>query len=287
MEAFQTLGIVARLPNQTSIVARLDNDFIVLDMTQCFGTKSPFKLDFYGFTLCLEGSAEGLADLAPFRLTRGKMIVNMPDLLMEQHSISDDFHAIGIMMSRDFTRQLGLPYNFQLDRLVRSTPIVELDSMTIEAMTLFHHMLKELLATARPFQAETLTHLVCAFFYGMGSYIYTMPDKQTLSTEETIMQRFLDEVKSHYKSERKVTFYANRLNITPKYMSGIVRKVSGKTAAAWISAFVIEEACAMLKSTTLTAQQISYTLNFPSPTFFGKYFKRLTGMSPREYREKR
>lgn len=60
-----------------------------------------------------------------------------------------------------------------------------------------------------------------------------------------------------------------------------------KSAAEWIDDYVILEAKALLRSTNLTIQQISYELNFPSQSFFGKYFKRLTGMSPKEYKENR
>lgn len=65
----------------------------------------------------------------------------------------------------------------------------------------------------------------------------------------------------------------------------LVRNVSGKTASDWIDNFVLLEAKIMLKSTNLTIQQISQELDFPSQTFFGKYFKRLSGVSPKEYRE--
>ncbi len=68
-------------------------------------------------------------------------------------------------------------------------------------------------------------------------------------------------------------------------MSTIIKQTSGKTAGDWIDDYILLEAKALLKSTNMTIQQISDELNFPSQSFFGKYFKRLTGVSPKEYRK--
>ena len=107
-----------------------------------------------------------------------------------------------------------------------------------------------------------------------------------LSNDEALMDNFSKEVQLSYKKERKVLYYADRLHLSAGYLSTIIKRVSGKTAAEWIDDYVTLEAKALLKSTNLTIQQISDELNFPSQSFFGKYFKRITGLSPKEYREK-
>lgn len=95
----------------------------------------------------------------------------------------------------------------------------------------------------------------------------------------------MDAIQKHYKTERSVNFYANKLFLTAKYLSKVVQENSGKTATNWIDDYVILEAKALLNSSKLTIQQISDELNFPSQSFFGKYFKRKVGMSPKEYRK--
>ena len=81
-----------------------------------------------------------------------------------------------------------------------------------------------------------------------------------------------------------MSFYAKQLNITPKYLSSVVKEVSGKTAARWIDESVILEAKALLKYSGMSIQEIAYYLNFPNQSFFGSYFKRNTGMSPSQYK---
>ncbi|WP_298650554.1 helix-turn-helix domain-containing protein [uncultured Proteiniphilum sp.] len=92
-------------------------------------------------------------------------------------------------------------------------------------------------------------------------------------------------MRAHFKQHRGLDFYASKLCLTPKYMSTIIKQTSGKTAGDWIDDYILLEAKALLKSTNMTIQQISDELNFPSQSFFGKYFKRLTGVSPKEYRK--
>ena len=95
---------------------------------------------------------------------------------------------------------------------------------------------------------------------------------------------FMREVSANYKIDRSVTFYANKLCLTPKHLSGVVKEVSGKTAGEWIDNFVILEARALLKSSEMSVQEIAEYLHFANQSFFGKYFKHYVGMSPKEYR---
>ena len=93
-------------------------------------------------------------------------------------------------------------------------------------------------------------------------------------------------LQQHSKRERNVGFYAAQLNITPKYLSAVVKEVSGKTAARWIDESVILEAKTLLKYSGLSIQEIAYRLNFSTQSFFGKYFKQHTGFSPSRYKRK-
>jgi AraC-like DNA-binding protein len=83
---------------------------------------------------------------------------------------------------------------------------------------------------------------------------------------------------------REVQYYADKLDITPKYLTLISRQTSGRSAAQWITYTVILNAKALLATSQLTIQQVSTKLNFPNPSFFGQYFLRHTGMTPKEYR---
>ena len=99
------------------------------------------------------------------------------------------------------------------------------------------------------------------------------------------VREFVRLVHMHYLRERSVSFYANKLFISPKYLSLLVKEATGQSAAKWIDDFVLMEAKNMLRFSGKNIQQVSYALNFPTQSSFGKYFKHLTGMSPTEYQK--
>lgn len=87
------------------------------------------------------------------------------------------------------------------------------------------------------------------------------------------------------RQERKVQFYADLLHVSIGHLFAVIKRVSGKSPGDWIDEYVVSEAHILLKGSSLTIQQISQELGFPSQSFFGKYFKRVMGVSPKEYRE--
>lgn len=116
--------------------------------------------------------------------------------------------------------------------------------------------------------------------------LYRLPADCHSSNDEQLTQKLLKEISVFFREERKIPFYAQRIGVSVGHLHSVVKRVSGKSPGEWIEKYVTKEACAMLKCTDKTIQQISIDLGFPSQSFFGKYFKRVTGLSPKEYRGK-
>lgn len=261
------------------------DDYIIYDVAGRPLPEYSSKINTYGFFLCLQGRAEVAIDLMPFILRPGTLMVNIPGQLITHKNVGNDLRGTCLVMTKHFIDSLALPYNFGMAIGIRETPVLELKPGELDALRNYCSMVRGLLHGERPYQAETLRHLTCAYAYSLGSYLYQMAEKRKLSGEESIMQRFMHEVRTHYKEERKVQFYAERLHLTAGYLSTLIKNISGKTASEWIDSYVLLEAKVLLKQTNMTVQQISDELNFPSQTFFGKYFKRLEGSSPKKFRE--
>lgn len=88
-----------------------------------------------------------------------------------------------------------------------------------------------------------------------------------------------------YRKERDVAYYAKMQHITPRYFSTIIKEKSGNSALQWIVQMVITEAKQLLEGSDLSIKEIANQLNFPTQSFFGKYFKQYVGISPKEYRK--
>ena len=268
----------------------IDDDIILLDKPVIYSAfQYPFKVDVTAVIICISGTTEGYVNLKSYTTNGACLFTILPGQIMEYKSISDDFSGLFIIMSQKFTDSLmpNAAERLPLTISVRDNPVTPLNEETIDGMIRYFDMLKRIIQIKdHPHRLEVARHLTLAFFYGACVDFHKSISNSNITYHEMFMEKFLRLVQTHYKSERGLEFYANKLCVTPKHLSKVIKATSNKSANDWIDEHVTLEAKALLKSTNMTIQQISDELNFPSQSFFGKYFKRVTGMSPREYKGK-
>lgn len=102
--------------------------------------------------------------------------------------------------------------------------------------------------------------------------------------DKVLFNQFLTMVEHEKQKRRQVSYYAEKLYITPKYLSTVCTRVSGKSPMRWITDSVMEQCYTLLKTTTMSVKEISNQMGFPNPSFFGQYFRDEAGMTPLEYR---
>ena len=165
-----------------------------------------------------------------------------------------------------------------------NNPITDIDQDMLASVHIFYAILYRAAANDKnPFRQQIIENLISVFYYGGVSSLDSQVEAN-LKSKNHIVANFLELVQQYYRQERLIQFYAAKLCITPKYLSKLVKEHTGRAAADWIEQHVILEARAMLQSSDLSIQQIATSLNFPNQSFFGKYFKRATGVSPKQYR---
>ena len=134
-----------------------------------------------------------------------------------------------------------------------------------------------------------MSELASALFYQVLSFIYRRVElthqRGVSPRRSSYVEDFLRLLHIHYIEERSISFYADKLFISPKYLSLLVKEATGRSAARWIDYFVIMEAKNMLRYSGKNVQQVAYALNFSNQSAFGKYFKHITGMSPTEFQK--
>ncbi len=138
-----------------------------------------------------------------------------------------------------------------------------------------------------PNREKIISSLFAAMFhYVMGILQqHSLPGTGKVSNRtDELFNRFLDLLREHCSTERSVEFYASKMGITPKYLSLILKKKSGRNASKLIDEAVVYEAKRLLKYSGMSIQEISEKLNFASQSFFGKYFKQRVGVSPSRYK---
>ena len=264
----------------------IDNDFILLEnpfISTSFNY--PFKTDAATAIIIIKGTTKGKINLKPYTTTAPGFVILLPDQILEYEYISEDFSGLFIVMSKKFTASLNFEDSFPLFLSIRNNPFIAMTNDEIEALVAYFSILKRAVQkTDNPNRVEVLKHLIKAFFYNTG-YKYHKIEERKKTKNEMLVENFLNHVQAHYREQRGVEFYANKLFLTPKYLSKVIKENSGQSANDWIDSYVILEAKALLKSSNKTIQQISDELNFPSQSFFGKYFKRQVGISPKDYKK--
>jgi len=274
---------------EDSGIDSIGKDFMLLEKNLFKSTsKYPFKIDVTAVIICVEGTIECSINLKPVKAVSPCFLILLSDQILEQKFRSDSFSGYMIAMSKKFTENLLPNAQEQLPLFlsVREKPVIELDGEGMEGMLSYYSMLKRIVSVKEnPHRLEVARHLTLAFFYGIGFNIHKTDTGKKSTHYEKLVEKFMLLVQAHHKQERSLDFYADKLHLTPKHLAKVIKETTRKSANEWIDEHVILEAKALLKSTNMTAQQISDELNFADQSFFGKYFKRHTEMSPREYRK--
>lgn len=250
--------------------------------------REPHKLDLFMFMHHISGSAKMSIDMVEYNFSEPYNIIKfMPNQILSVEAISDDFDAHIIVVSKRFMDNLLVYINGSVSMRpgIRFDVVERVDTNEMQQLTLFYKALRNIVGNdENPYRIQVVQHVLMAIFYSSDRLRTIKDDADVRTSADNISRAFLKMVKDNFRSERQLKYYADALCITPRYLSRVVKDCTGSSAADWIERYVVLEARALLKSTNMTIQQISDYLNFPSQTFFGKYFKRRTGLSPKEYR---
>ena len=248
----------------------------------------PVKLNAVVSIICIKGQMDGTLNLKKFKAKAPCLFIVLADQILQCDHFSDDFSGLSLIMSKSFLEDLfvDIQVSMPLFRSVLNNPWIQLNQEELKSMVEYFSLLqKTVRRKENPNLQETLKHLTLGFFYGTGYRFHMVCDESQKSKQDVLVEKFLAIVKENYRKQRMIEFYSEKLFLTPKHLSGVIREKSGRSAGEWIEDHVMLEARALLKSTDKTIQQISDELNFPSQSFFGKYFKRRAGISPKQYRK--
>lgn len=251
----------------------------------------PVRVESLLICLCTAGEINLTIDLKECPLKRDTLLVLHPNSFITDLEATPDSEVLIVACSRNVVENV-LPKLTDLLPLLFDTRIQHSLSLNEEEAVMIRNCIdvirNRLNSPDSPFKRPKMICLLQCMLYEMMEIQHkhasaTPPVRK--SRREEIMARFLIAVTENFRHERHVTYYANLLCITPKHLSAVVKDISGRTAGEWIDSYVIMEAKVMLLSTDCTIQEIASRLNFANQSFFGKYFKHLTGISPSDYRK--
>lgn len=233
----------------------------------------------------LKGSARISVNLIEYDILPEMIIVTPPDSIIRVISLSPDYDFQVIVASNSF---LPVPHREDLTgSYTKQGIIIKLTDKEWDETGRYFSLIWETVQES-VFRREVVQYLLAALLYNIR-YIQKKNQNsinQSPSHQEELFHRFIALVNEHNKKERTVGFYADKLCLTPRYLNTVIRQVSHQTVMEWINQAVTLEAQVLLKHSNLMIYQIADELNFPNPSFFCKFFRRRTGMTPQEYQKK-
>ena len=267
----------------------------------CFCTKSDMKniskippvlADMFSFIVVEEGMAHYILNYKEYNVQKGDMLLFSPNMLVSLTGCTDDFRCMNLMCERSlFEHMLSSNPAFQTYSYYSrrtDTPVIQLKQEMQTAILKCMEQIRMAIISRNTYQKEIIQSLVytCMLLVleVIEERVSSLP--VSLGRTERLFHDFMALVVAHYKREHYINFYASRLSVTTTYLSRIIRRQTGKTAAYFLGGMLYAEACRLLTRTDYTAQQIAEELNFSDQSAFGKFFKSKAGVSPHIFRLK-
>jgi AraC family transcriptional regulator, transcriptional activator of pobA len=253
--------------------------------------KDNFRSDFLSILMVQQGEIRLKLNMEEYQLAANDMLLITPHTLKQFIGASDDARMAALAFTPDFIARQGLPDNIMEVMGYFSTRYSPLWKLSTEHATTVRILFEELEKRAaglaqHPFGRELLQHTFYILLYEMAglSRIYAQSDVQQSPRKEALAISFTNLVQLHFTYQRNVSQYAEQLFVTAKYLTETVKEITGRNAGEIIDHFVIVEAKLLLDNPKLSIAQVAASLHFSDQSFFGKFFKRHTGQSPKDYR---
>lgn len=266
-------------------------NFAFKDLTDFFGMDFQEQLssfDGFAFCLCTSGRIHFRINYSEYQVESGEMFVVLAKHIFSVLEYSDDIEVKAVFISLDFMYHMPISLDFDLLTYVNVHPCAKLARKQVEDLIKIYSVIQHYDHESK-LSRQIQNTLVLSLVLIVASAFEQCPvdNENVCSRQESLTRSFFNLLLQHFKTERSVSFYADKLCITPKYLTKTIKSVTKHSVQIWINEFVLTEAKRYLRTTALTVWQISEQLNFPTDSSFVRFFRTHTGCTPLEYRKKR
>lgn len=250
----------------------------------------PVQIDAAVLVLCTDGMMEIEVETNNYKLFRGDLLVCGPNRVMKPIKLLNNT-AFKIIFLSHFIHRSGIGYQRSIwDKAfyLGTNPMIHLSDTQITQFEEYYRLLCEKLKNpSSSYHSEIMQSILQAMMYETLSYldgVVVSENDRFVRQGEILFRRFVDLLVESKVKSRFVYYYADKLNVSTKYLSAVCKQVSGKTAGDIIDEFVMKDIIRMLKYSDKSIKEIALELDFPNISFFGKYVKAHLGVSPKAYR---
>lgn len=280
----------ARQYAETYKLDERSNDLLVVKELGALNlTGRNFHLGVVVIGICRKGKVQLTMNDHDVTIPEGGMFMNFGDSMISHVEMSSDFSASALVMSHEFLREsvLSLMHLWPYLIFLLESPVVMLGQREQQRLLATYNLVVERLQqTDHCFRREATVACLQAVCYDVCDFLKRkVPQGSRLQPRSyALFDQFVRLVAMNYVEHRDVQWYADTMQITPKYLSEVVKEVSGRTSSQWITNVVVTEIKDLLRNSDLSIKEIAVEMNFPNQSFLGKYFKNVVGISPGDFR---
>jgi AraC family transcriptional regulator, transcriptional activator of pobA len=243
----------------------------------------PFRNYFYGIGLVYEGQRSLRIGIEEFTLKPYDLLVIGPSIIRHWLDNHWDYKHSALFFTPELF-QSPISNNFIIESPIFRAGIQHVISLNKVDFDFFHQMLAAIQTNKD--SPKIVAALAMAVIEKIQSlYIDSQTDTIKYSRKQQLSKSFCSLIYTHYLENKDVAFYADKLNVTPKYLSEVIKEQTGKSPKALLEQLLFQEAKSLLKQTEMNVKEISYWLGFEDPSYFTKAFKLVEGVTPFEYRK--
>lgn len=232
----------------------------------------------------LQGEAQVEIDGKHYVLHQKSFLFLTPGHLLLRLSQTGNFQFQHLSFHFDFLSDFPLLLKADICDHAGKMPCLPLDEAAFGLVKSYYDFIGNRYRES-PNRLEVTKGLLFAFIVEVSRLYSGRNISVKASRRDELADGFFSLLHKHYKQERKATFYAEQLCVTDKYLMRSVKQQTGQTVHFWITDFILREAKLMLRSTDLTVTEITEKLNFPDSSFFARFFRKYTGISPLQFRK--
>lgn len=241
--------------------------------------------------VCTDGAASVVVNEKKRMVSRDNVVLITNESVVNSINYSSDFDGMGFFISYRMLQEIlkDIPNMSDLFLLTHNHPMFEVDAEELEIIRIYMTLMRKRVSeVSHRYRLEVVRHLILTMIFDMRNAferVVRLPeteDKQ--SRAERIFVQYIQLVERYFREQRQVQWYAARMELSPKYLCETISSVSRRSPNEWIDKFVVTEIKNLLRHTNKRISEIAAEMNFPTQSFFGKYFKDNAGVSPSDYR---
>lgn len=301
-----SISKILQLTSEGVDISALGDDFII---GEAQGTSAlsdnrildilhyPIRFDGYILFFLKKGHFHIDFNLKTYYVHEGSLLVTVPGNIIRVGQLAEDrlagIELVYVVLSKQFISGLQLDFNkvFQDSVQMLENPCIALNEEQLALAESYFLLARQVVQSSLSNKRNIIGGLLSSLSYmtediWTGKLVERQPLADSGARAALTYERFMKLVTEYHNQERGMQFYADKLCLTPKYLSKIVKEASGRSGPEWIDAFVILEAKNLLRYSDESIKEIAYKLNFPSASVFNKFFKANTGIVPSDYRRR-